>query len=138
MHFDSALAQAISSKVPYALFRADMFDGCSEVHTDLGKTLERLHSVQNKLQPELAGRLEQRFPLHQLATRRVPCHYHARSNAESTFSAIKRKFGDSVKAKNDRAMKNEVLAKLVCHNLSCLIHAMEEFGIDASFRGRAV
>jgi len=60
--------------------------------------------------------------------------YHQRSNAESTFSAIKRKFGDSVKAKNDLSMKNEVLAKFVCHNLSCLIHAMQEFGIDPHFR----
>jgi transposase len=59
--------------------------------------------------------------------------YHRRSNVESTFSAIKRKFGDSVKAKNGRAMVNEVLAKFVCHNLSCLIHAMEEFNIDADF-----
>jgi hypothetical protein len=25
------------------------------------------------------------------------------------------------------------VAKFVCHNLSCLIHAMEEFGIDANF-----
>jgi hypothetical protein len=30
-------------------------------------------------------------------------------------------------------MKCEVLAKIVCHNLCCLIHAMGEFGIDASF-----
>jgi hypothetical protein len=51
--------------------------------------------------------------------------YHQRSNAESTFSMIKRKYGDSVKAKNGRAMVNEVLAKFVCHNLSCLIHAIE-------------
>jgi hypothetical protein len=59
--------------------------------------------------------------------------YHQRSNAESTFSMIKRKYGDSVKAKNGRAMVNEVLAKFVCHNLSCLIHAIEEFGIDPNF-----
>lgn len=45
--------------------------------------------------------------------------YHARSNVESTFSAIKRKFGDSMKAKNDLAMRNEVLAKILCHNLCC-------------------
>ena len=64
--------------------------------------------------------------------------YHQRSNAESTFSAIKRKFGDSVKAKNDLSMKNEVLAKFVCHNLSCLIHAMQKFGIDPSFGRIAV
>ena len=63
--------------------------------------------------------------------------YHQRSNAESTFSAIKRKFGDSVRAKNDVSMRNEVLAKFVCHNLSCLIHAMEEFGIDPTFRWHA-
>jgi transposase len=60
--------------------------------------------------------------------------YHRRSNVESTFSMIKRKYGDSVKAKNDQSMKCEVLAKFVCHNLSCLIHAMEELGIDPSFR----
>jgi transposase len=60
--------------------------------------------------------------------------YHQRSNVESTFSMIKRKFGDSIRAKNDRSMKNEVLAKFVCHNLCCLIQSMEEFGIDPSFR----
>jgi transposase len=59
--------------------------------------------------------------------------YHQRSNVESTFSAVKRKFGDSVKAKNHLAMINEVLAKFVCHNLCCLIQSMEEFGIDANF-----
>jgi transposase len=59
--------------------------------------------------------------------------YHQRSNVESTFSAIKRKFGDSVKAKNQQAMVCETLAKFVAHNLCCLIHAMEEFGIDPTF-----
>lgn len=59
--------------------------------------------------------------------------YHQRSNVESTFSAIKRKFGDSVKAKNKQTMKCEVLAKILCHNLCCLIHAMKELGIDPTF-----
>jgi transposase len=59
--------------------------------------------------------------------------YHQRSNVESTFSMIKRKFGDSVRAKNDLTMKNETWAKFVCHNLCCLIQSMEEFGIDADF-----
>jgi transposase len=59
--------------------------------------------------------------------------YHQRSNVESTFSMIKRKFGDSVKAKNHLAMQNEVLAKFVCHNLCCLIQSFEEFGIDPNF-----
>ncbi|MBA3483352.1 MAG: transposase [Pirellulales bacterium] len=60
-------------------------------------------------------------------------HYHKRSNVESTFSMIKRKFGDSVRAKNETAMRNEALAKFVCHNLCCLIQSMNEFGIDPTF-----
>ena len=57
-------------------------------------------------------------------------HYHRRSNVESAFSMIKRKFGDSVRAKTDTAMKNEVLAKIACHNLCCCISAWYELGID--------
>lgn len=63
-------------------------------------------------------------------------HYHKRSNAESTFSMIKRKFGDSVRSKTDTAMMNEALAKLVCHNLSCLVSSICELGIDPMFWGQ--
>lgn len=62
-------------------------------------------------------------------------HYHKRSNVESTFSMVKRKFGDSVRAKSDLAMKNEVLAKFVCHNLCCVVAAIYERGIDPTFAG---
>jgi len=62
-------------------------------------------------------------------------HYHRRSMVESTFSMMKRKFGDSVKAKSDLAMKNEVLAKIVCHNICCVISAICERGIDPKFLG---
>jgi transposase len=64
-------------------------------------------------------------------------HYHARSNVESTFSAIKRKFGGSVRSKNPVAQVNEVLCKALCHNLSMLVHAMFELGIEPSFPGLA-
>lgn len=60
-------------------------------------------------------------------------HYHQRSNVESTLSMVKRKFGDSVRSKTDTAMKNEVLAKLVCHNICCVIAAWYELGIDPVF-----
>jgi transposase len=60
--------------------------------------------------------------------------YHRRSNIESVFSAVKRKFGDFVRSKGDVAMRNEVLAKLVCHNIVCLVHAMYELGINVNFR----
>ncbi len=60
-------------------------------------------------------------------------HYHKRSNVESTFSMIKRKFGDSLRSKGDVAMTNEALAKILCHNLVVLIHEMYEVGIDPAF-----
>jgi transposase len=59
--------------------------------------------------------------------------YHLRSNVESTFSMLKAKFGDSVRSKTDTAMKNEVLAKIICHNICCLISAMYELGVDPIF-----
>jgi len=65
-------------------------------------------------------------------------HYHARSNVESTFSAVKRKFGGSVRSKTPTAQVNEVLCKALCFNLSCLVHAMHELGIEPSFPGLAV
>jgi hypothetical protein len=60
-------------------------------------------------------------------------HYHKWSNVESTFSAVKRKFGDSLRNKTDVAMKNEVLAKVLCHNIVEVIHEMHELGIEPSF-----
>jgi transposase len=59
--------------------------------------------------------------------------YHQRSNVESTFSMVKAKFGDSVRSKTDTAMKNEVLAKILCHNICCLISAMYELKLDPIF-----
>jgi transposase len=64
-------------------------------------------------------------------------HYHQRSNVESTFSAIKRKFGGAVRSKNFTAQVNEVLCKVLCHNLSMLVHAMHELGIEPSFASGA-
>ena len=60
-------------------------------------------------------------------------HYHKRSNVETTFSMIKRKFGDFVRSRTDVAMVNEVLCKILCHNLVVLIHETRELGIAAGF-----
>jgi transposase len=62
--------------------------------------------------------------------------YHKRSNVESTFSAIKRKFGDFIRSRNEVAMTNEVLCKIICHNLCCVILSQIELGIEAAFWGR--
>lgn len=60
-------------------------------------------------------------------------HYHQRSNVESTVMMIKTKFGDSLRSKSDVAMKNETLAKVLCHNICCLVSAIYELGIEPEF-----
>lgn len=60
-------------------------------------------------------------------------HYHKRSNVESTMNMLKSKFGDSVKSKNWTAQQNELLEKLLCHNIVVVIHEMFELGIEAKF-----
>jgi transposase len=60
-------------------------------------------------------------------------HYHQRSNVESTFSMVKRKFGASVRAKTPAAQLNEVLLKALCHNLACVVQAIHELGIQPKF-----
>ena len=60
-------------------------------------------------------------------------HYHRRSNVESTFSAMKRKFGAGVRSKTTAAQSNEVLLKCVCFNLSMVVHAIHELGIEPRF-----
>jgi transposase len=63
--------------------------------------------------------------------------YHQRSNIESTFSMIKRKFGPAVRSRLPEAMANEVLLKCLAHNLSCLVHAIYELGVAPTFWGGA-
>jgi transposase len=63
-------------------------------------------------------------------------HYHARSNAESTFSMLKAKFGDSVRSKTDVAMKNEVLLKCLCHNIVVVHQSQIELGIEPIFTAK--
>lgn len=60
-------------------------------------------------------------------------HYHRRSNVESTVWMVKSKFGGAVRSKLPTAQVNEVLCKVLCHNLACIVHAITEFGIDVDF-----
>jgi transposase len=60
-------------------------------------------------------------------------HYHKRSNVESTFSMIKAKFRDHVRSKTPVAMVNEVLCKIICHNLCVVIQESHELGIATDF-----
>jgi transposase len=60
-------------------------------------------------------------------------HYHKRSNAETTMSMIKGKFGGYVRSKGTDAQLNEVICKVVCHNICVLIQSMHELGIEPIF-----
>ena len=64
-------------------------------------------------------------------------HYHKRSNVEATFSMVKRVFGDSVRSKTPVAQVNEVLLKLICHNIRVLIHEMHALGVNPDLVGSA-
>jgi transposase len=57
-------------------------------------------------------------------------HYHRRSNVESTFSALKRLLGGSLRSRTFVAQKNELLCKVLLFNLITLVHAIYELGID--------
>ena len=60
-------------------------------------------------------------------------YYHRRSNVESAVNMIKSKFGGDVFSKNPAAQENEVLVKVVCHNIVVLIHEMYELNIWPNF-----
>lgn len=70
------------------------------------------------------------FHLHQSAFLQ---HYHQRSNIETVFHMIKSKFGDYVRSRSETACINEILLKVLCHNICVLISEMFELGIKPEF-----
>lgn len=58
-------------------------------------------------------------------------HYHARSNVESTFHMIKSKFGDALRSKSRVGQENEILCKVIAHNLCVLIASIHKLGLEA-------
>ena len=61
-------------------------------------------------------------------------HYHKRSNSETCFHMIKTKFGDSLRSKSRTAQINELLCKILCHNICVVIQEINELGVKAEFR----
>jgi transposase len=73
------------------------------------------------------------FLFFQMHREEFEAKYHARSNVESVFSALKRKFGETLRSKNPVAQENELLAKVLAYNLTVLIHEIFEHGIIPDF-----
>jgi transposase len=60
-------------------------------------------------------------------------HYHQRSNVETVFHMIKSKFGSAIRSRTAIAQKNELLLKILCHNICVVIQEMNELGIEPNF-----
>jgi transposase len=60
-------------------------------------------------------------------------HYHKRSNVESTFSALKRKFGDSCRCKDFFSRHNEILCRIICYNAAVLAEALLSYDLNSKF-----
>lgn len=73
------------------------------------------------------------FHFFQLHREEFEERYHKRSNVESTFSAIKKKFGETLKSKKRIAQENEMLCKIIAYNITVLIGAMFDLGITPNF-----
>jgi transposase len=56
-------------------------------------------------------------------------HYHQWSNSESTFSAIKRLFGEILRSRNVPAQVNELLLKVIAYNITCMVYSIFELGV---------
>ena len=57
-------------------------------------------------------------------------HYYLRSTVESTKNMIKVKFTDLVRSKDKTTRINEVLLKVLYHNICVLIGATYELGTE--------
>jgi transposase len=59
--------------------------------------------------------------------------YHRRSNIETCFHMLKARFGDHLATKNFVANQNEILTRILCHNLCVLIQEAYERGVKIDF-----
>lgn len=87
-------------------------------------------NAKDKRQGEVWKRM---YHLYMYNQERFMQHYHKRSNVETTFSMIKAKFGERLRSKSRDAQINEVLCKILAHNLCCVIQSMYELGVEPSF-----
>jgi transposase len=60
-------------------------------------------------------------------------HYHKRSDIETSFSMLRAKFGGYVRSRTERSQMNEVLAKVLCHNICVVIQSIYELGVAPEF-----
>lgn len=62
--------------------------------------------------------------------------YHRRSNAESVVNMIKAKYGARLRSKTPTSQDNEVLTKVIAHNIYVLIQSIYEHHLEPMFWGK--
>ena len=60
-------------------------------------------------------------------------HYRDRGQVEVTFGAIKQKIGETIMSRNFHAQVNELMCKLIVHNITMLIQSMYSLGVLPDF-----
>lgn len=68
--------------------------------------------------------------LYKTRHKRLTEHYYLRNNVESSFKALKDKFGGRLRSRSKTGQFNEALCKALCHNICVLVHSMYASGID--------
>jgi transposase len=88
----------------------------------------------HKPTPSGKGELWKRFyHFYKFQEAEFKAHYHKRSNSETVFWMIKSKFGERLRSKTKTSQINEVLCKVLAHNICVLIQSIYELGIAPTF-----
>jgi len=64
-------------------------------------------------------------------------HYHKRSDIESAFSMIKRRFGNNVRCKKESSQDNEIYSKVLAHNICVLVQELFLNNVNLDFNFHA-
>ena len=57
-------------------------------------------------------------------------NYHLRSSVENVFSMMKTNLLDGISSKTEVSQNNELLIRVICHNISVVIDAVFGLGLD--------
>ncbi|MCI4325802.1 MAG: transposase [Thermoplasmata archaeon] len=123
--------KAYSARSSYALAEEIGFDLYVPFKSNAtGRTVNRRAVGNGKARAQLWRKAFLFFQMHR---DEFEAKYHRRSNVESVFSAVKRKFGETLRSRTPTSQVNELLAKALAYNLTVVIHEMFEHGIIPDF-----
>jgi transposase len=101
-----------------------------EIHELIHDTLNScsLIPVRNRKRKRISGYYRKRIALSFDLKR-----YHQRSKVETVFSVLKRKFGESIKARKYRLQIKEIKIKVILYNISRMILTLSFLNLFEEF-----